>query len=151
MYKLVQVPRGKKAMSETQEDAEETQLTASGSVKIDQATQLLETVQSKCQGTRRAGVFFYDELASALIGVRARTDKRINATSLRWMNENLTSDLETMYLDELPGNEDDAVSILFLPNVNMRLAPVCLPALLITPLCWLTSPSPRTQRHNTYN
>lgn len=105
--------RDKGWASETQEGTEETtQLTAGGCVKIDQATQLLETVKSKCQGTRRAGVFFYDELASALMVVRARTDKRIKASSLRWMGENLTNDLEDNYLDDIPGGDDEEVSLL---------------------------------------
>jgi len=111
---LSSVPRVDSSLSQSVE-AEETQLTAGGGAHIDQATQLLETVKSKCEGSWRAGVFFYDELASALITVRTRSDTRIKASSLDWMNENLTSTLEETYLDDLPedesGNDDESLKM----------------------------------------
>jgi Fanconi anemia group D2 protein len=102
---LSSVPRLDASLSQSANGSEETQLTAGAGVHIEQATQLLETVKCKCEGSWRAGVFFYDELASALITVRTRSDTRIKASSLDWMNENLTSTLEDTYLDDLPEDE----------------------------------------------
>jgi hypothetical protein len=66
---LSSVPRLDASLSQSANGDDQTQLTAGGGVHIEQATQLLETVKCKCEGSWRAGVFFYDELASALITV----------------------------------------------------------------------------------
>ena len=60
-----------------------TQFTAGGGVHIESASlleKLLETVKCKCEGSWRAGVFFYDELASALI-----TSPRSPDSDDRWI------------------------------------------------------------------
>ena len=101
---LSTVSRQDSSLQQDDDDMEDSQKSALGT-GIDQATQLLETVKSKCETTKEAGVFFYDELSSALIDVRAKTDKRIKASSLQWMNENLTCALEETYLDDLPDDE----------------------------------------------
>jgi Fanconi anemia group D2 protein len=91
--------------SQGADSAHESQLPAGSRGRYDQAMQLLETVKSKCDVTQRAGVYFYDELSNGLLAVRAHSDRRIKASSLEWMMENLASTLEDTYLYDLPESE----------------------------------------------
>lgn len=95
------------------EISEETQLSAGRNGSIDQATQLLEMVKSKCDPMPGATVCFYDELASAVIAVRACPGQVMNEKSLAWMDENLAGCLEDCYLADLPenGSEIDKITM----------------------------------------
>eukprot|EP00960_Hanusia_phi_P053727 762434-Hanusia_phi.AAC.2 len=92
-------------INNAQADEEQPSQLSSKRSRTDQAVSLLETVKVNCANSCQAVIFLYDELATALDNAD-RQQAAVKTSTLEWINENLTSELEEKFLDDVPENHD---------------------------------------------
>ncbi|EKX48176.1 hypothetical protein GUITHDRAFT_106251 [Guillardia theta CCMP2712] len=90
-------------INNAQADEEHASQLSTKRSRTDQAVSLLETVKVNCASSSHSVIFLYDELATALDNAE-RQQVAVKASTLEWINENLTSELEEKFLDDVPEN-----------------------------------------------
>ncbi|KAJ1488750.1 Fanconi anemia protein FANCD2, partial [Baffinella frigidus] len=70
-----------------------------------QAIALLDTLKANCEGSEDAHIFLLDELGSAL-SVAESDARPVSESTLSWIKENLTWEIEDRFLEDVPEGED---------------------------------------------